>query len=618
MTAHLIAQEGPLTGLSFTFEDQDEWIIGRDPDSADFILEDSTVSRRHAQFFKKEDGIYVKNLSAINPTTINGLDIEDIQRLNEGDQLQIGHSIFMFSEEDLPNLTPEPEELPEKKEPTIYDSIFDDLEGEGSKPKEGPSNEDTSGKEKSPKKEVSKAYDTIFEDLEEDDEDSELPFHFLNDSPLILKVIAGPNSGAEIGLDKNKTYLIGKDPNSCDIVFQDLSVSRNHARLSIDGEGKCKIEDLESKNKTLINHFPIDEKKDLQPQDLISLGTTTFIIIDRSVPEETIYSPLPQGMEEEAEKPEEELVVSKKYSWKQEKIPLKHLIFGGSLAFILFIVFISFFSLFKTHDVKIVHEGSDHDVKKIIENYPDVQYTFNPGSGKLFLVGHVSTGVQHQELFYQLDQLPFLDEIEDNVIIDELVWRSMNHVLSTNDQWRGVHIRSPEPGKFIATGYVETAEEFEQLQEYFAANFPYLDLLENKVVIEKVLQAQVESMLQKEGFDGVTIQLTGGDLVLGGRYPENKERTYLHLVGELKDTEGIVSFQTFAIATTEDSSRIDVTQNYQVTGYSTHDKMSYSVVVNGQILSLGESIDGMEITKILSKMILLEKDGLKYKIHYSR
>lgn len=619
MVAHLIAQEGPLTGLSFSFEDQNEWIIGRDPDSADFILEDSTVSRKHAQFIKKDEDIYVKNLSSTNPATVNGLDIEGTQKLNEGDQLQIGHSVFLFSEEDLPDLTPEPEELPEKKEPTIYDSIFEDLAGEGSEPKDEPSEEEKEApaapkaRKKEPK--PSKAYDTIFEDLEENSDEEDLPFHFLSDSPLVLKVISGPNSGAEIGLEKGKTYLIGKDPNSCDIVFQDLSVSRNHARLSIDENGKCKIEDLGSKNKTLVNHFPIDATKDLQAQDLISLGTTTFVIIDRSAPEETIYSPLPGGAEEE---PEEEMVAAERKSWKQEKIPLKHLIFGGSLLAILLIVFLSFFSLFKTHEVQIVHEGSENDVEDVIENYPDVHYTYNPGSGKLFLLGHISTAVQHQELWYQLDQLAFLQEIEDNVIIDEYVWKSMNDVLSTNEQWRGVYIRSPVPGKFIATGYVGTAEEFEHLQEYFAANFPYLDLLENKVVIERVLQAQVESILQKEGLDGVTLQLTGGDLVIGGRYPENKERSYHYILKELKNTHGITSVQSFAIATTEESSRIDITQDYQVTGYSTHDKMNYSVVVNGQILAMGESIDGMEITKILPKMILLEKDGLKYKINYSR
>jgi hypothetical protein len=49
-----------------------------------------------------------------------------------------------------------------------------------------------------------------------------------------------------------------------------------------------------------------------------------------------------------------------------------------------------------------------------------------------------------------------------------------------------------------------------------------------------------------------------------------------------------------------------------------YDKHGYSVVVNGKIYMLGNFVDGMKITSIETNSILLEKDGLNYKIDYTR
>ena len=47
-----------------------------------------------------------------------------------------------------------------------------------------------------------------------------------DDARWMLKVVSGPNSGAEFNMQKASTYILGKDPSLCDIVFQDLSVSQ--------------------------------------------------------------------------------------------------------------------------------------------------------------------------------------------------------------------------------------------------------------------------------------------------------------------------------------------------------------------------------------------------------
>ena len=72
MPAHFIAEEGPLAGLILNLDEGEEWIVGRDPDEADFVVEDSKVSRKHARITKRHEGFFIENLSRGNPLLING------------------------------------------------------------------------------------------------------------------------------------------------------------------------------------------------------------------------------------------------------------------------------------------------------------------------------------------------------------------------------------------------------------------------------------------------------------------------------------------------------------------------------------------------------------------
>ena len=629
MPAHLIAEEGPHRGLILNLEEGEDWIVGRDPESADFVIEDSTVSRKHVRLTKAPEGVYLKNMSRVNPTLVNDEEHRDRVLLKEGDRVQIGNNVFLFSEEPLPDLgsAPEaPKKGKKKKEPSGYDDIFGELnEEEAAPPPEEPEEqeapEDIEREEEEPLKVEPTAYDTIFED---GGGDEELPFNLLSETPLLLKVISGPNAGAEIGVEKGRVYTIGKDPNLCDIVFQDLSVSRSHARLSVSAEGTVEIEDLGSKNGTVVNGAPIIEKKVITPQDLIAMGTSVFLIIDREAPQETIYSPMIPSYEaakfpakeEEGPSTEEEAPTSR--HWKEEKIPTKHLIAAGSLALVVLIVFLSFFSLFKSKGTEIARKEPVSEIKDAVEKFKGIQFSFNPGSGKLFLVGHVLTNVEYQELTYRIGQIDFIMSTEDTVVIDEGVSKMMNDILSANPAWRAVSIRSMEPGKFIASGYIATNADMTQLSEYFTVNFPYLDRLDNRIAIEENLNMQLQAMLTAAGVGTVSFQLTNGDVVLSGRYSDKMQSEYDHLLKELNKVPGVTSVKNFAVASLPNQAALDVSQQYQVTGSSIYDGRGYSAILNGKIYTLGDGIDGMKITNIEPNTILLEKDGVKYKIDYTR
>ncbi len=632
MPAHLIAEEGPHRGLILNLEDGAEWTIGRDPDTCDLVVEDSTVSRKHARLNKTPEGVYLKNLSRVNPTLVNDEERTEPVLLKEGDKVQVGNTVFLYSEEAMPDIGTSPKKAEKKKKSSGYDDIFGDVEPaeeetplpEAPLAPEIPAREPAIEPEElrippSPPKPEMTAYDTIFEDTggEED-----LPFNLISEAPLMLKVIAGPNAGAEIGIEKGRVYTIGKDPNSSDIVFQDLSVSRNHARLGVSPDGVIDIEDLGSKNGIAVNGSVITERKTVTPQDLVALGTTVFMIIDREAPQETIYSPMVPSYEQpkvnETPSEVEDVKEEKKKDWKREPIPMKYLIMGGSAAAIFLIMFITFFSLFKSNGLELVKKEPVSEIKEALAKFTDVQFSYNPGSGRLFLVGHVLTNVDYLELKYRLSQIDFITSVQDNVVIDEGVWRMMNDVIADTAAWRGVTIHSPTAGKFVAAGYIPTVDDGTKLYEYLTVNFPYLDRLENNVVIEQTLNTQLQAMIAGMNLGAVTFQLSNGNVVLSGMYNEAMESDFNKLLKEMNGVKGVSSVKNFAVAAHATRAGIDISQSYQVTGTSTYDGRGFSVVMNGKIYTLGDRVDGMKITSIDPSTILLEKDGLNYKIDYTR
>jgi type III secretion system YscD/HrpQ family protein len=576
MAGYLIAEEGPLAGLVVRLEEGEEWVLGRDPDESSIILEDPMVSRKHVICRLTAEGYILENLSSVNPATQNGKVIDEPVLLRESDILQIGSTFFRFSE----------------KAPAFVE----------------------------PFEEISLPYEV--EVIEEKEDLSSVNVETEGDIRWFLKVISGPNNGAEFAMQRGSTYILGKDPNLCDIVFQDLSVSRQHSRLIVDDQNNVFIEDLGSRNGVLINGELIEKRHSVSSQDLVALGTTSFLMIDREQIHETIISPPSLQAIKTEEEPIPEVVpaleaVVEKRDWKEMVIPKKHLILAIFFAVAIIVGFASMMALFKTQHIALQMPDETQVIKNAISSFEEIQFSFNSSNGKIFLVGHVLTSVDKQELLYKVNNLPFITSIEDNVVVDEYVWENTNALLTTNPNWIGVSLHSPSPGKFILRGYLQTLDQMQALTDYMNFNFPYLDRLENQVVIETNLEAQIQSMLVSKGFSGVTFQLSNGEIVLAGRVDQNHSSAFSDAVDHMKSLKGVRTVKNFVIFTTADTSRIDISSQYQVSGYSKKDDQNMFVVVNGKILSIGEVIDGMTITGILPNMVLLEKDGLKFRINYN-
>ena len=92
-TALLVVRRGPNAGSRFLL-DSDLTLVGRHPDS-NIFLDDVTVSRRHAEFYRQGGRFTVRDVGSLNGTYVNRERIEEAD-LSGGDEVQIGKFRLVF------------------------------------------------------------------------------------------------------------------------------------------------------------------------------------------------------------------------------------------------------------------------------------------------------------------------------------------------------------------------------------------------------------------------------------------------------------------------------------------------------------------------------------------
>ncbi|MHC4400150.1 MAG: SpoIIE family protein phosphatase [Planctomycetota bacterium] len=89
-----------------------------------------------------------------------------------------------------------------------------------------------------------------------------------------LRILTGNHRGKQYDLVDDEVF-VGRD-RQCQIVIDDDSVSRRHARLKLGADGYV-IEDLRSRNGTYVNGRKIEEPSPLEKDDRVEIGVTEFV-----------------------------------------------------------------------------------------------------------------------------------------------------------------------------------------------------------------------------------------------------------------------------------------------------------------------------------------------------
>ena len=602
MAAKFVVEEGLLNGQVFPLEGASEWTLGRDPDASQIVLEDPSVSRKHVLGRLTPEGILVENLSTTNPALVNDQELIKPRLLRDRDTLKIGAGTYRFYEDPKGQKHEKEEAKMEPREEPVYDE-------------QAPTGKDAL---------------------------AEINFEMVETGRWLMKVIGGPNNGAEFSMQASNSYTIGTDPNSCDIVFHDTSVSRQHARVTVGDDDKLFIEDLKSRNGTLLDGEALKTRKNLSPNALVTMGTTSFIVYDREGEMQTIISPLLPSIvkvlqKDEAPTKESEkaaqlaAIASKKAEERKQELEAQKAAearshnFGKFLAIaivtgLVAVIGLGTATLFKSEPVA-PQEQIDYNkvLSDVMLPFPSIKWTFSPMTGRLLLVGHVLSATDKNQLLYNLQGLKFLKSFDDSgVIIDEYVWQEINQLLSNNPAWKGITVQATSPGNFVLSGYLQTRKQSEQLYQYIAENFRYLDRLEKKVVVDEDVIAQATTNLANLGIRNLAVQMSNGELTISGNLPSNKTGDFDSVIASLRSIPGVRLLKNYVTELPPEASLVNISDKYAVTGYSDSGNNNINVVINGRILSKGDSLDGMTITSIEPNTVMLMRDNVRYRIDYTK
>ena len=84
-------------------------------------------------------------------------------------------------------------------------------------------------------------------------------------------------------LDAPESLLIGRGKD-CDVMLDDPSISRRHARVVVDGNGAVVLEDLGSVHGVSVNGALVHDTRPLSHGDRIAVGKSTLVLVDAGAP----------------------------------------------------------------------------------------------------------------------------------------------------------------------------------------------------------------------------------------------------------------------------------------------------------------------------------------------
>ena len=263
MTAHRLRRLD--TGEEFALVGQ--MFVGRD-ESCDITLEDAEISRRHAVISVTEEGVVIADNDSTNGLLVGGRSSRRAT-LAHGQVVQLGETRLCFLER---GRSDEPTIAMSRSE-TSASFVVDQGVGEDTAFRGGyaplPGDESDEVRSTASQTAAEPADRTLLQKL--------IAHHGITaaETLAVLMPLGHERGGLRsLHLANAPAWTLGRSAD-CDLVFDDPSISLEHARLA-QGDGVWILEDLNSTNGTRCRGV-ITRRSELEPGDVIQLGNLLLL-----------------------------------------------------------------------------------------------------------------------------------------------------------------------------------------------------------------------------------------------------------------------------------------------------------------------------------------------------
>ena len=248
--------------------------IGRDEDN-EIWIDDDMASRHHAELAWNEGNVCLTDCDSLNGVLLNGKRINGSAEVKPENQLEIGSDRFLY----LPAEKPEPalETFDPLNNHTWRSSLEPLTASSNVLPATRPL-QDRAAIEKIPTSSLNNRIEGVSEAMMNEWQDTTslyrvTPLPQLPELYGALLIQSGDMIGKTVLLDR-PLLILGRGI-ECNIVMNDVSISRQHAQFSRQASGDY-VQDLTSRNGTLVNDEPLPGPRLLRTGDRICLGSITL------------------------------------------------------------------------------------------------------------------------------------------------------------------------------------------------------------------------------------------------------------------------------------------------------------------------------------------------------
>lgn len=344
-----------------------------------------------------------------------------------------------------------------------------------------------------------------------------------------LNVLSGPHTGAELPLESG-TYSIGSHE-SCDLVFNDKSLSDKHLQIVLSSSGLA-IRPLALP--VYINGSELTQgRATINELDVITLGDTHFAVagLNTTWPASIKLPHIDTKRNEPiADKSSGSFMV-------KNKIPIAIIVAGV-------IAFIAYSQPFSS---KPLFESNESVIRKLLadQKQKHIELMSQP-NGVIRLTGYVDNNEASNKLDKALasSKLKTISRIYSS---DELLHTAKQVLQALGYSDLNVEITNNHPGTLVLEGFVDTSSELQQLVETLRLDVTGVRKVDHKNVetLEQRLTELNNTIVNASLDKKLTAYSEGGSLIVGGilsnvEYTE-WEKIETHLQSQYTDHARIVN-----------------------------------------------------------------------------